>query len=214
MVLNHNVLSLTRLFDNTSRLTLGGKMSEITPKKIETIIYVIRGQKVMLDSDLADLYGVLTKNFNKAVKRNIDRFPSYFMFQITKEEFDVLRFQIGTSNGKGSGGRRYLPYVFTEPGIAMLSSVLNSPQSIQVNISIMRHLLASEESLTDRIEQLEKGSDKLFRIVFERLDNVENKVPLFPKDRNKIRLKKLLGLLQSVSIRTIKKTRIVRLERN
>ena len=170
-------------------------MSEITPKKIEKIIYVIRGQKVMLDNDLADLYGVLTKNFNKAVKRNIDRFPSDFMFQITKEEFDVLRFQIGTSNGKGSGGRRYLPYVFTEPGIAMLSSVLNSPQSIQVNISIMRtfikmkHLLASEESLTDRIEQLEKGSDKLFRIVFERLDNVENKVPLLPRDRNKIGLK-------------------------
>jgi hypothetical protein len=193
--LNHNLLSLTRIFDNTSRLTLGGKMSEITPKKIEKIIYVIRGQKVMLDNDLADLYGVLTKNFNKAVKRNIDRFPSDFMFQITKEEFDVLRFQIGTSNGKGSGGRRYLPYVFTEPGIAMLSSVLNSPQSIQVNISIMRtfikmrHLLASEESLTDRIEQLEKGSDKLFRIVFERLDNVENKVPLLPRDRNKIGLK-------------------------
>lgn len=170
-------------------------MSEITPKQIEKMIYIIRGQKVMLDSDLANLYGVLTKNFNKAVKRNIDRFPSDFMFQLTKDEFEILRFQFGTSSKKGHGGRRYIPYVFTEPGVAMLSSVLNSSEAIQVNISIirtfikMRHLLASEESLTDRVGKLEEGTDKLFRIVFERLDNVEKNVPLLPQKRNKIGLK-------------------------
>jgi phage regulator Rha-like protein len=170
-------------------------MSEITPKQIEKMIYIIRGQKVMVDNDLANLYGVLTKNFNKAVKRNIDRFPSDFMFQLTTEEFEILRFQIGTSNEKEHGGRRYMPYAFTEAGVAMLSSVLNSVEAIQVNISIirtfikMRHLLASEESLTDRVEKLEKGTDRLFKIVFERLDNVEERVPLLPKDRNKIGLK-------------------------
>ncbi len=104
-------------------------MPEITPKQIEKMIYIIRGQKVMLDSDLANLYGVLTKNFNKAVKRNIDRFPSDFMFQLTKDEFEILRFQFGTSSKKGHGGRRYIPYVFTEPGVAMLSSFLKSSEA-------------------------------------------------------------------------------------
>lgn len=103
-----------------------------------------------------------------------------------------MRFQIGTSK---KGGRRYSPYVFTEPGIAMLASVLTSEEAINVNISIvrtfikMRQLLASEESLTDRVGMPEKGTDKLFRIVFERLDNVEREVPLLPKDRKKIGLK-------------------------
>jgi len=91
-------------------------MSEITPKRIEKIIYVVRGQKVMVDADLADLYCVLTKNFNKAVKRNIDRFPSDFMFQLTKEEFEVLRFQFGTSNGKGSGGEGIYHMSLLRPG--------------------------------------------------------------------------------------------------
>ena len=101
-------------------------MSEPNVKSIEKIIYIIRVQKVMLDSDLADLYGVLTKNFNKAVKRNIDRFPSDFMFQLTKEEFETLRCQIGTSKtDEKRGGRRYMPYVFTEPGIAMVRDDAN-----------------------------------------------------------------------------------------
>ncbi len=169
-----------------------GRVSQITPKRIEKMIYVIRGQKVILDSDLADLYGVLTKNLNKAVKRNIGKFPSDFMFQLSEEEFESLRFQIGTSK---KGGRRYLPYAFTEPGIAMLASVLTSEEAINVNISIvrtfikMRQLLASEESLADRVGKLEKGTDKLFRVVFERLDNVEQNIPLLPKDRKKIGLK-------------------------
>jgi hypothetical protein len=89
---------------------------------IERKIYLIRSQKVMLDSDLAELYGVKTFNLNKAVKRNIDRFPQDFMFQLTKEESDSLRFQIGMSKSEGRGGRRYLPYAFTEQGVAMLSS--------------------------------------------------------------------------------------------
>ncbi|MCD7780209.1 MAG: ORF6N domain-containing protein, partial [Candidatus Gastranaerophilales bacterium] len=105
--------------------------------EIKNLIYVIRGQKVMLDSDLAMLYGVLTKNLNKAVKRNIQRFPEDFMFQITKEEYENLKFQFGTSNNQW-GGRRTLPFVFTEQGISMLSSVLQSEQAIAINIQIMR----------------------------------------------------------------------------
>lgn len=187
-------MSLTRLFDNASRLTWREKMSEITAKKIEKMIYVMRGQKVMLDSDLAELYEVETKILKRAVRRNIERFPDDFMFELTKEELENWRYQFGTSN-KEKMGLRVQPFVFTEQGVTMLSSVLRSPKAIQVNISIirifvkMRKLLASEESLSDRLDQLEKGSDKLFRIVFERLDNVENMVPLLPKDRNKIGLK-------------------------
>ena len=171
-------------------------MSEIIIENIEKIIYAIRGQKVMLDSDLAELYEVETKYFNKAVKRNTDRFPKDFMFQLTKEENECLRFQIGTSNTQGSGGRRYLPFAFTEHGVAMLSSILNSERAIKVNISIirtfikMRMLLASDESLTDKLESLEKGTDKLFRIVFERLDNIESETAPIPKKRKKIGIKK------------------------
>lgn len=102
---------------------------------IKNLIYVIRGQQVMLDSDLATLYQVETKVFNQAVKRNMERFPEEFCFQITKEDYSSLRSQIVTSKGKG--GRRYLPYVFTEPGIAMLSAVLRSDVAVQVSIKIM-----------------------------------------------------------------------------
>jgi hypothetical protein len=103
--------------------------------RIEKSIFLIRGHKVLLDSDLADLYDVETKYLIQAVKRNIERFPPDFMFQITHDEFDSLRSQIVTSKGKG--GRRYLPYAFTEQGVAMLSSVLRSKRAIQVNIAIM-----------------------------------------------------------------------------
>ena len=95
----------------------------------------------MLDADLAELYGVVTSNLNKAVKRKRDRFPEDFMFQLTKEEADSLRFQIGISKASGSGGRRYLPHAFTEQGVAMLSGVLNSKRAVQVNIAIMRALV-------------------------------------------------------------------------
>ncbi len=153
-------------------------MSEVSLSKIENMIYVIRGQKVMVDSDLAQLYGVLTKNLNKAVGRNKDRFPGDFMFQLTEEEAESLRFQIGTSK-VGRGGRRYLPYVFTEGGVAMLSSVLTSNEAARVNISIirtfirLRSFLAMENSLPEKMNKLESGTNKLFKIVFERLDNIE-----------------------------------------
>lgn len=129
--------------------------------QIQSLIYEIRGQRVMLDSDLANLYGVLTKNLNKAVKRNIERFPQDFMFQLTKEEYQNLKFQIGTSSST-HGGRRYMPYVFTEQGVAMLSSVLESKQAIAVNIQIMRafvkikQFVLEHKDLTKRFTELEQ----------------------------------------------------------
>lgn len=136
-------------------------------------IYLIRGQKVLLDSDLAELYGIETKNLNKAVKRNLSRFPQDFMFQLTIEESKGLRFQIGTSNEEGRGGRRYNPYVFTEQGVAMLSSVLNTDRAVQVNIAIMRafvemrQLAASNRAISKRLDELEQKYDAQFKIVFE-----------------------------------------------
>lgn len=109
--------------------------STLSIKEIQRSILLFRGEKVIFDADLALLYGVSTKILVQAVKRNQDRFPLDFMFQLTSEEFESLRSQFVTSN---RGGRRYLPYVFSEQGIAMLSSVLHSPQAIQVNIEIMR----------------------------------------------------------------------------
>ncbi len=140
---------------------------------IERRIYLIRERKVMLDSDLADLYQVETFNLNKAVKRNLDRFPQDFMFQLTKEEAKVLRFQIGMSKPSGRGGRRYLPYAFTEQGVAMLSSVLNSSRAVQVNIAIMRtfarlrYILATHKDLAAKLEAMEKKYDKQFKVVFD-----------------------------------------------
>ncbi|WP_390624746.1 ORF6N domain-containing protein [Anthocerotibacter panamensis] len=143
-------------------------------ERIEKAILLIRGQKVILDSDLAQLYGVATKVLNQAVKRNLDRFPEDFMFQLTQEEAETLRSQFVTSNtGEGQGGRRYLPNVFTEQGVAMLSSVLRSPQAVQVNIEIMRafvrlrKLLASNEELAQHLGALEQKYDEQFAIVFE-----------------------------------------------
>ena len=142
----------------------------VTPGLVERRIYLIRGQKVMLDSDLADLYQVFTKNLNKAVKRNSDRFPEDFMFQLTDNEADSLRFQLGTSNLRSQiatskekrGGRRYLPYVFTEQGVAMLSSVLNSKRAIAMNIVIirafvrLREIFATHKDLAIEMEKLQK----------------------------------------------------------
>lgn len=124
-------------------------------------IYMIREQKVMLDSDLAQLYGVQTFRLNEQVKRNINRFPADFMFQLAEEEWESLTSQIAISK-KGRGGRRTLPYVFTEHGVLMLSSVLNSEQAIQVNIQIMRiytkirEMLAAYNDVFLRVEQMEK----------------------------------------------------------
>ena len=121
-------------------------MSEITTKKIETMIYVVRGQKVMLDCDLAQLYCVLTKNLNKAVIRNIEKFPTDFMFKLSKKEFEDLRFQFGTFK-TATKGRKYLPHVFTEYGIVALSGILNSEVATKVNISIVRTFIKMRRSL-------------------------------------------------------------------
>ena len=141
-------------------------MKELIPREvIERKILIIRNHRVMLDSDLASLYGVATFNLNKAVKRNIERFPEDFMFQLTVEEFKFLRFQIGISK-KGRGGRRFLPYVFTEQGVAMLSSVLRSKRAIQVNIVIMRafvklkEILSAHKELAQKLNDLERKIEK------------------------------------------------------
>src|SRR5579864_8120075 len=140
---------------------------------IETRIFMIRGQKVIVDSDLAGLYRVPTKVFNQAVKRNLKRFPKDFMFQLTGKEMEILRSQFVTSSW---GGRRNLPYAFTEQGVAMLSSVLNSERAVQVNIAIMRafvklrEILTTHRDLADKIEDLEKKyrqHDIKIRTVFD-----------------------------------------------
>lgn len=170
-------------------------MSHIKEQIIEKMIYVIRDHKVMLDKDLADLYEVETKVLNQAVKRNITRFPNDFMFQLTNDECDSLRSQIVTSK-IGKGGRRYLPYVFTENGVAMLSSVLNSEKAIQINVSIMRiftrlrSFLMLEKDLSERVTKLEHGTNQMFKVVFERLDSYEELVtPKLPSNRKKVGLK-------------------------
>jgi hypothetical protein len=139
--------------------------------RIERTILVIRGHRVMLDADLALLYEVEAKVLNQAVKRNIERFPADFMFQLTAEEAEHLRSQSVTSSSWG--GRRYLPYAFTEQGVAMLSSVLRSPRAVQVNIEIMRafvrlrQMLQQNADLARKLAQLERKYDTQFRAVFD-----------------------------------------------
>ena len=138
---------------------------------IQSKIYEIRGQKVMLDRDLAELYQVTTGNLNKAVKRNLKRFPPDFMFQLTVEEWEALRFQIGIlKNGRGEH-TKYLPYAFTEQGLAMLSGILNSDIAINVNISIMRAFVAIRQMIaspkTNKIDELEKQMDAIENYIEE-----------------------------------------------
>ena len=167
----------------------------VPEERIERAILLIRGEKVMLDDDLAALYGVATRVLIQAVKRNAERFPPDFMFQLTKEEVDLLRSQFVTSKSASRlnqgesgilrsqfviskipdprGGRRYPPYAFTEQGVAMLSSVLHSPRAIAVNIEIMRtfirlrRMLASHADLARKLEALEKKYDAQFKVVFD-----------------------------------------------
>jgi len=139
---------------------------------IAGMIYLIRGQKVMIDRDLARLYGVQTRVLKQAVRRNIDRFPSDFMFELTDDEFKKWRSQFVISN-TDKKGLRYNPMAFTEQGVAMLSSVLNSDKAIQVNIQIiriftrLRGMLATHDELKNKIEEMEKRYDENFQIVFE-----------------------------------------------
>lgn len=179
----------------------------IIPEEIiERKIYLIRGLKVMLDSDLAFLYKVPTFRLNEAVKRNKDRFPNDFMFQLNSKEFENLKFQDGMSNlrsqnaiSKSRGGRRYLPYVFTEHGVAMLSSVLNSKRAVQVNITIvrafikLRELLATHKDLILEIEKIKKEQKNQNQKIISILSIInqmlnppieENKEPMGFRDRS------------------------------
>ena len=164
-------------------------MDAIVPVEvIEGKIYLIRGQKVMLDSDLAELYGVETFNLNKAVKRNIERFPQDFMFQLTREEYNSLRFQFGIlKRGQHS---KYLPYAFTEQGVAMLSSVLRTKRAVQVNIAIMRafvklrEILSTHKELAHKLAELEQKiekHDEEIKAVFDAIRQLM--APLEPKKR-------------------------------
>jgi hypothetical protein len=173
----------------------GGRIiMEIQLETIGDLIYLIRGQRVLMDSDLANLYGVETKRLNEQVRRNLERFPEDFMFQLTSEEYEFLKSQFATSK-QGSGGKQKLPLVFTENGVAMLSSVLNSKEAVKVNIAIMRiftklrsfHML--EKNIARQIGEIKSDTNKIFKIVFERLDDLESERPFLPLKRGKIGLK-------------------------
>lgn len=158
----------------------------IPAARIERRIFYLRGVKVILSSDLAELYGVAVKALNQAVRRNLTRFPEDFMFQLNSEEFSDLKSQIVTSNWGGM--RRALPYAFTEQGIAMLSGVLKSPRAIRVNIEIMRafvklnQMLASNVELARKVDEMEKKYDRQFKIVFDAIRKLMTSPPvLLPK---------------------------------
>lgn len=157
----------------------------VPPARIERAILLVRGEKVILDQDLADLYEVETRVLVQAVKRNIDRFPPDFMFQLSQEEFSDLKSQIVTSSW---GGRRTAPYAFTEQGVAMLSGVLRSPRAVQVNVEIMRafvrlrRILASHAELAGKLKDLERKYDRQFKVIFDAIRKIMNPdVP--PKSR-------------------------------
>jgi hypothetical protein len=149
------------------------KLSLIPSERIERSILFFRGHRVMIDTDLAELYGVEIRVLNQGVKRNIKRFPDDFMFQLTKEEYESLRSQFVTLKSGRGGHRKYLPYVFTEQGVAMLSSVLNSERAIEVNILIMRafvrlrEMITTHKDLVRKLDILEKKYDQQFAVVFE-----------------------------------------------
>ncbi len=167
-------------------------------------IHLVRGQRVMLDADLAELYGVATKVFNQAIKRNIERFPADFMFQLTAEEHDSLRSQIVTSYAidplgsqtvtlkTGRGGRRYLPYVFTEHGAIMAASVLNSPQAVEMSVFVvrafvrLREVLLTHSDLTKKLSELERkvgGHDSDIRAIISAIKQLMSPPPTPTKKR-------------------------------
>jgi hypothetical protein len=188
-----------------------GKKYFLREENISTLIYYLRGEKVMLDSDLAELYGIETKHLKEAVRRNIKRFPDDFMFELTKTEFSLLRNQIESSGTKSlrsqfatskRGGTRYLPMAFTEQGVAMLSGVLKSPRAIDVNVAIMRtfvqvrRLLQGNKKLSQKIKELEKlmgdrfsDQDKKIELMFESIRQLIQKKNL-PRTAIGFRLKK------------------------
>lgn len=156
---------------------------------IEKKIFIIRNQRVMVDADLATLYNVETKYLNRAVRRNKNRFPIDFMFQLTEQESNFLRYQTGTSKNDGHGGRRYLPLVFTEQGVAMLSSVLRGEKAALVNIEIMRAFvkirafLLTNKDLARRLFELENKYDAQFKTVFDAIRELMAPAPQPPRRR-------------------------------
>ncbi len=166
---------------------MAGERSPIPVERIERLILLIRGEKVILDKDLAGLYGVSTRNLNKAVSRNLDRFPEDFMIQLDYQEVRNLKFQFGTSSW---GGTRKLPRAFTEQGVAMLSSVLNSKRAVQVNIAIvrafvkLREMLSAHTELRQKLAELERkleGHDGQIRSLFDAIRQLM--APPHPKPR-------------------------------
>jgi hypothetical protein len=168
-------------------------MSDVSPKslipveRIERKIYLLRGHKVMLDQDLAFLYQVPTKALVQAVKRNADRFPADFMFQLSKDELERWRSQIVTSNPSLKMGLRRPPYAFTEQGVAMLSSVLKSKRAVLVNIAIMRtfvrlrEILITHKDLARKLAEMENKYDAQFRVVFDAIRKLMEPPPLAPR---------------------------------
>lgn len=152
-------------------------MNSIPTQQIERSILLIRGHRVMLDSDLAHLYGVTTKRLNEQVKRNLDRFPADFMFQLKEDEVELLRSQFATSK-EGPGGRRYLPYAFTEHGTVMLASVLNSMIAVNASIQVvrafiqLRQMISTHEELIRKVNLLEMKYDRQFQAVFDAIRNL------------------------------------------
>lgn len=167
------------------------ELESVTPEKIQTLIYEIRGFQVMLDSDLAKLYQIETKNLNKAAQRNVERFPEDFRFQLTDEETNFLRFQIGTSNS-GAGGRRYNPWVYTEQGVSMLATVLHSEVAVQVSVSIvrafvqMRHFISANGSLFARLDSVEKRQIETEEKLNRNLLRIDEKLDTNEKNFEKV----------------------------
>jgi hypothetical protein len=160
-------------------------------RRIEDLIFLVRGLRVMLDSDLAQIYGVSVKRLNEQVRRNFNRFPSDFAFQLVENEWEALRSQIATS--KGRGGRRYLPWVFTEHGAIMLAGILNSDRAVQMSVSVvrafvlMREQLAAHKELARKLGELENrvsGHDESIQNLFEAIRQLVE--PPLPEDRKQI----------------------------
>lgn len=181
---------------NTEKTPMSNSL--IPAERIERAILVIRGQKVLLDKDLAQLYDVTTGRLNEQVRRNIRRFPADFMFQLSQEEFEDWKSQIAISNSSAKMGLRKRPYAFTEQGVAMLSSVLNSVRAIEVNIAIMRafvklrEILATHKDLARKLEDIERKlghHDQHFRIVFEAIRQL-TQPPNDPTKKGRIGFKK------------------------
>ena len=159
------------------------------PRPIEHHIYVVRGQKVMLDADLAAIYGVSTKRFNEAVRRNPARFPDAFMFRLTPAEAATMRSQFATASKRNI---RYQPLAFTEHGVVMLSAVLNSPRAIQMSIAVveafvrLREMIAANKDLAARVEKLEHGQRRIGSIIEVLVDEIEHMKTLPPPSKRKI----------------------------